>query len=117
MSEAPQFIEDTSMQKPHVFLLGAGASYAAFPAGDRNGRSLPLMNNLVKTLDLEPLLRAHGVTYTGQDFEELYASFYREPQSAMAVMPPRITATKGKVGASCRTGAGSVSGGTYSGWI
>jgi len=31
---------------PHVVILGAGASKAAFPSGDRNGRLLPLMNDL-----------------------------------------------------------------------
>ncbi len=34
----------------HVVLLGAGASLAAFPNGDRLGRTLPLMKNLVEVL-------------------------------------------------------------------
>lgn len=37
---------------PHLVLLGAGASLASFPNGDKNGKKLPLMNNLVKELDL-----------------------------------------------------------------
>ncbi|MBC8348881.1 MAG: hypothetical protein O3A82_02200 [Verrucomicrobia bacterium] len=32
--------------KPHVVLLGAGASMASFPEGDRNGNILPGMNDL-----------------------------------------------------------------------
>jgi hypothetical protein len=35
---------------PHVVLLGAGASRAAFLKGDRNGRILPLMNELPDVL-------------------------------------------------------------------
>ena len=35
---------------PHVVLLGAGASRAAFPMGDKNGRKLPLMNELPDVL-------------------------------------------------------------------
>ena len=31
---------------PHVVILGAGASKAAFPDGDRNGRHLPLIDDL-----------------------------------------------------------------------
>jgi hypothetical protein len=31
--------------RSHVVILGAGASYAAFPDGDKNGRKLPLMWN------------------------------------------------------------------------
>jgi len=33
---------------PHVFILGAGASVAACPDGDRNGRRLPVMANFVE---------------------------------------------------------------------
>ena len=31
---------------PHAVILGAGASKAACPSGDKNGRILPLMNEL-----------------------------------------------------------------------
>ena len=59
---------------PHVVLLGAGASLAAFPAGDANGRRLPLMRNLVEVVDLGNLLAAHGVHKNHEDFEALYDS-------------------------------------------
>ncbi|MFW6223076.1 MAG: hypothetical protein ACOC3T_05645 [Bacteroidota bacterium] len=32
--------------RPHVVILGAGASAAAFPQGDANGKKLPVMNDL-----------------------------------------------------------------------
>lgn len=57
---------------PHVILLGAGASLAAFPAGDANGRMLPLMRNLVDVVGLGDLLAAHGVHESHDDFEALY---------------------------------------------
>lgn len=47
---AEQEIKQIQMDKPHVVILGAGGSYAAFPNGDRNGKKLPLMNNFVETL-------------------------------------------------------------------
>jgi hypothetical protein len=37
---------------PHVVLLGAGASLAAFPNGDANGNKLPLMNDLIATVGI-----------------------------------------------------------------
>jgi hypothetical protein len=43
---------DKLMGRPHVYILGAGASYAAFPRGEKTGRKLPLMNNLVEILQL-----------------------------------------------------------------
>ena len=36
--------------RPHVVILGAGASKAAFEGGDANGRLVPLMNELPKVL-------------------------------------------------------------------
>jgi len=59
---------------PHVVILGAGASYAAFPHGDKNGRVLPLMRNMVEIIGLEPLLQSYGVTTGYEDFESLYDS-------------------------------------------
>ena len=31
-------INQIRMERPHVVILGAGASYAAFPNGDKNGK-------------------------------------------------------------------------------
>jgi len=39
-------------QRPHIVILDAGASLAALPHGDRNGRKLPVMDNFMETLGL-----------------------------------------------------------------
>lgn len=57
----------------HVVLLGAGASLAAFPNGDTNGEKLPIMTNLVNTLNLKPLLNKSGNKSSG-NFEIIYAN-------------------------------------------
>ena len=57
---------------PHVVLLGAGASLAAFPDGDANGLRLPLMRNLVDVVGLSELLASNGVSHGYEDFEALY---------------------------------------------
>lgn len=56
---------------PHVVILGAGASKAAFPSGDPNGRVVPVMPELVKCLDLESSLRTVGFE-NPKDFEAIY---------------------------------------------
>lgn len=71
-------INDTKMKRPHLVILGAGASYAAFPNGDKNGRKLPLMKNLVEVIGLEEDLKSYGVMFEGRNFEELYASIHNE---------------------------------------
>lgn len=73
-------IKDVKMERPHVFILGAGASLAAFPSGDRNGLKLPLMCNFVETVGLDSLLEKYNIDYTGKDFEVIYAQLYFDPK-------------------------------------
>lgn len=57
---------------PHLVLLGAGASLASFPNGDKNGIKLPLMNSLVEKLDLNQFIPKRYENLTN-DFEKLYS--------------------------------------------
>jgi hypothetical protein len=66
-------IQDASMGRPHVVILGAGCSLAAFPTGDRQGRPLPLMNNLIQVLGLDALLRSANLADPPENFEVLYS--------------------------------------------
>lgn len=74
----PEYNEilDTKMGRPHVVILGAGASLAAFPNGDRNGKLLPLMNNLMPICRLDRILELTGVQYDSENFEEIYSDLY-----------------------------------------
>ncbi|UGS22295.1 hypothetical protein [Flavobacterium cyclinae] len=58
---------------PHLVILGAGASLASFPNGDKHGRKLPLMNSLVEKLDLYNHIpdKFEGLI---TDFEKLYSN-------------------------------------------
>ena len=59
--------------RPHVVILGAGASLAAFPNGDTNGIKLPLMWNLVDVVGLTSILNDAGITENHDNFEKLYS--------------------------------------------
>jgi len=66
-----------SIKRPHLVLLGAGASLAAFTNGEKNGMELPLMNNFVETVNgLSEYLDECGIDYQGKNFEDLYSSLY-----------------------------------------
>lgn len=65
------------MQRPHVVLVGAGASRAALPNGDANGRSLPLMKDFISLLDLEELVRPTRIPYRERNFEDVYADTHQ----------------------------------------
>ncbi|MFW9988894.1 MAG: hypothetical protein ACFFC3_09585 [Candidatus Odinarchaeota archaeon] len=43
------------MKAPHVVILGAGASRAACPNGDVNGKKLPIMNDFIQNIGLKEL--------------------------------------------------------------
>lgn len=69
----------------HIVILGAGASLAAFPTGDRNGKKLPLMNNLVGIVGLEPIFQKYSIKESGQNFEEIYSQIYQQNSSHPAL--------------------------------
>lgn len=71
---AEELIHNPKNIRPHVVILGAGASRAAFPNGDANGRSLPLMCDLIHLLELTPLLDASGISFDPKEFESTYSA-------------------------------------------
>ena len=69
-----------SMERPHVVLLGAGASRAAFPQGDKNGVKLPVMCDLVEMVGLDRILERSGIDYANRNFEEVYSDLYEQSE-------------------------------------
>lgn len=59
--------------QPHVVLLGAGASLAALPNGDRTGITLPLMRELATSLSIVDLFPANLRKVAQEDFELAYS--------------------------------------------
>ena len=60
--------------RPHVVLLGAGASRAAFPDGDRASRRVPLMNDLVDIVGLKQEIEDTGERFENDhNFESIYS--------------------------------------------
>jgi hypothetical protein len=66
------------IESPHVVILGAGASKAAFPNGDAYGKKLPLMNELVDVLDLNNVITKHGYRGNKIDFESFYSEIFNQ---------------------------------------
>lgn len=75
-----QEIEQIEMERPHVVILGAGASYAAFPNGDMHGRKLPLMNDFVEILGLESLLARTKIIFDTDNFEDIYDEIHKNSE-------------------------------------
>jgi hypothetical protein len=66
-------IENPTPKHHHVVILGAGASLAAFPNGDRNGQKLPVIKNFVDVVGLTELLSSNGINPPHEDFEGIYS--------------------------------------------
>jgi hypothetical protein len=62
--------------RPHLVILGAGASRACLPNGDAYGKKLPLMNDLVEILNLEDLIKKSNVNSSPRNFEEFYSKIH-----------------------------------------
>jgi len=81
---------EVSIGREHLVVLGAGASRAAFPNGDRNGRVLPLMVDFVDVLGLRSLLKSWGVD-PDRNFEEIFTDIFESADTA------RIETLQGRV--------------------
>jgi len=74
-----QEIAQITMERPHIVLLGAGASRAAFPNGERNGKRLPVMRDFADIVPVGGLLRRAGFSVISEDFEVTYATIAADP--------------------------------------
>jgi len=68
---------EPSFGRPHLFILGAGASRAALPTGDMFGRKIPLMDDLAEVLEVGKLLAKYGIRASDPNFEALYSDLHQ----------------------------------------
>lgn len=82
--EAPREFEisQIEMHRPHVILLGAGASKQAFPNGEKYGRQLPLMKDFTSIVPISHMLDREGISHAGRNFEEVYTKLSLRPDCA-----------------------------------
>ena len=62
--------------KSHTIILGAGATIAAIPNGDKNGKNSSVMNGLLKKLNLEDLLSGVELQTKSENLEDIYSELY-----------------------------------------
>ncbi|WP_350343264.1 hypothetical protein PRVXT_002556 [Proteinivorax tanatarense] len=58
--------------RPHVVILGAGASCAAIPNGDKNGRKISAMNGFIEKLGLTDILEKININTSSGNLEDIY---------------------------------------------
>jgi len=75
-----QEVSEVKMSRPHVVVVGAGASQATCPNGDKNSKVLPLMYNFTKIVGLESLFKQWGINPT-QNFEDIFSNLYERNET------------------------------------
>ena len=82
MTEAIPIQENGFVVHPHIVLLGAGASVAAAPQGDKNGKKIPILRGLPDALEINELLAENGFSPPILDFEQTFTEICGRPELA-----------------------------------
>jgi len=82
-SSIPEDFEDRVFQfekscksRPHVVLLGAGASVAAILNGDKNGKKISAMKGFIEKLGLKSIISDIHLNTTSDNLEDIYMEMY-----------------------------------------
>ena len=64
----------------HTVILGAGATIAAIPNGDKNGNKSSVMNGLIEKLHLEDILDGIELKTKSDNLEDIYSELHSRPE-------------------------------------
>lgn len=62
--------------RPHVVILGAGATVAAIPNGDKNGRKSSVMNGFIESLGMTEVIRGTKLGKCSNNLEDIYSELH-----------------------------------------
>lgn len=68
------------MKKRHTVILGAGATMAAIPNGDKNGKISSVMNGLIEKLNLHEVLNGIELKTESNNLEDIYSELHSRPE-------------------------------------
>lgn len=66
--------------RPHIVILGAGATMAAIPNGDKFGKRCSVMEGFIDNLGLRPLLNEAGIVTESNNLEEIFSDLKSMPE-------------------------------------
>lgn len=67
---------DMLEQRPHLVILGAGATKATIPTGDKNGYKTSVMDNFLEELQLTDVLTDVKLETRSRNIEDIYSELY-----------------------------------------
>ena len=75
-------IVELMRRRPHLFILGAGATKATIPNGDKYGRLSPVMENFLREIGIESLLNRVKLKTKSHNIEAIYSELATKPEYA-----------------------------------
>ena len=75
-------IENT---RPHVVILGAGATMATIPNGDKNGRPCSVMHGFMQNIGLESILQKVNLKTQSENIEDIYTELYERGEECKEI--------------------------------
>lgn len=73
--------EYRTKQRPHVVLLGAGASCAAIPYGDKNARKISAMDGFCETIGISKNINKYGLHTKSKNLEDIYMEVHERAKT------------------------------------
>jgi hypothetical protein len=74
--------EKSYKKRPHVVILGAGASMAAIPNGDENGMRTSVMDGFLEKLGMAEIIENLELKTRSKNLEDIYSEIAEEPRYA-----------------------------------
>lgn len=66
--------------RPHVVILGAGATMAAIPNGDANGKKSSVMNGFIEALGMTEIIKRIELKTSSNNLEDIYSELHGRPE-------------------------------------
>lgn len=90
MTSHPKNLDENAIieairKRPHLFILGAGATKATIPDGDKFGRQSPVMDNFMHEIGIDDLLDGVKLETKSNNIEAIYSELATKPEYAEVV--------------------------------
>jgi ribosomal protein L40E len=82
MEYSDEDIRKKLLSRPHVVILGAGATMACIPNGDKYGRMCSVMDGFIEKMGLKPILDNISLRTTSKNLESIYSELDSRPECA-----------------------------------
>lgn len=74
--EKAKEFESFFKKKPHVVILGAGATVAAIPNGDKRGRKSSVMDGFIEMLGIDQVIQGADLKTRSTNLEDIYTELH-----------------------------------------